>query len=43
MTITDLRRKLRRRAQMRHRVGQVLNAAIYFITMGIVAAVLLSL
>ena len=33
----------RRRAQMRLRAGQVLNAAIYILVSGIVATVLLSL
>jgi len=33
----------RRRAQMRYRAGQVLNAAIYILVSGIVATVLLSL
>ena len=41
----EARRTLRqrRRAQMRLRAGQVLNAAIYILVSGIVATVLLSL
>ncbi len=42
--LRTLRRDLiRRRAQMRYRVGQLANAAIYIIVSGIVATVLLSL
>ncbi len=40
-TIRTLRQ--RRRAQMRYRAGQVLNAAFYILVSGIVATVLLSL
>ena len=35
--------KHKRRAQMRYRVGQVLNAAIYIIVVGSVCVALLSL
>ena len=35
--------RARRRAQMRYRAGQVVNAAIYILVSGIVATVLLSL
>ncbi len=45
-TIRTLRRDLiraRRRAQMRYRVGQVLNATLYLIVVGGACVVLLSL
>ena len=45
-TITSIRFRTlrqRRRAQMRYRWGQVVNAAIYILVPGIVATVLLSL
>ncbi len=41
--LRTLRQNLKRRAQMRYRVGQVVNAAIYILVPGIVATVLLSL
>ncbi len=41
--LRHLRQRLRRRAQLRYRAGQVLNAGIYIIVSGIVATVLLSL
>jgi hypothetical protein len=41
--LRTLRQRLRRRAQMRYRLGQVLNAAIYLIVAGGACVVLLSL
>ncbi len=41
--LRTLRQRLRRRAQMHYRVGQLANAAIYILVSGIVATVLLSL